>query len=149
MKLMRILPVLGLFLLGACAATIPEDAWQPSSLDELMGGDQVASFDATYIRRADGREIPFTIDIDFRKGEMVTRNQHPEFSYEIFYRKIKKNGSGFCSQRLPSDEGFDNGKWRCLIILRVTIKNGKDVKKVFRIMRGEQLVFDDILRIKN
>lgn len=48
MKILPFLPILAVLGLGACAA-IPEDAWKPSSLDEMMGGPdvKVASFDST------------------------------------------------------------------------------------------------------
>ncbi len=136
MKLVKVLPVLGLFLFGACAA-IPEDAWKPSSLDEMMGGKQVASFDTSYYRMSNGGYLPFSIDIDLSKGELINSNKHPNYSYQVYHYEVRKYGSGYCiySPKSPSyDKMIDGKMWWCYSVQRTTTKDGEEL---FRIIRSD------------
>ena len=145
-QFLRLLPILAVLGLGACAASIPESNWKPSSIDEMMGGDQVASFDTTYIRPRDGRKIPLTADIDFNKKELVFKDQRSNSSNEVYYWKAWKNGSGFCVQYPPSDPRFDAKKKFCYTVEKAAIKKGETL---FRTLTRDGTVLHTEIRRRN
>ncbi len=133
-KICQVLCVLAVILItSACQTTsrIPEDAWKTTSIDELMGGKQVAEFTGTDI----STNLFANYFLDFDKGKFTRqRRTRPSYTWNA-----RKEAGRFCSHD-PAEpwgsgtEKFEEKMWFCGSVFKARTKEGVER---FRVMIGE------------